>query len=619
MRRIVYPFSAVVGQERCKNALLWNLVNPRIGGVLLSGEKGTAKSTLVRAVAALTDKQVVEIPLNITEERLLGGVDFEEAIRTGKKAVEPGLLARADGQLLYVDEINLLSDYAARAVLEAAGEGQVRLEREGVSTVYPSRFVLVGSMNPEEGGLRPQLLDRFGLYVQAKGEESPLLRAEIVRRRLAFEDDPGAFAGHWAGEEEKLRAHIRSAARRLEQVEISPSAVILAAQLAEGAHCQGSRGELALMETACAIAAWYGSGTVNKEALLEAAKYALPHRMQDPAPEEKPAPPPPPEQKMPQETEKPPERPEQQKPPETKSDASDPPPDMPPQSLQEEAEAPEQTEGIGEDFDVGRWLTENCRMTIRQGSGRRSVVKTTALQGRYVRAAIRPDSPDLALDATLRAAAPYQKFREKNGLAVAITRDDLRAKVREKRTGHLIVFVVDASGSMGANRRMRAVKGAILSLLSDAYQKRDRVAMITFRKDKAQLVLGVTRSVERAARQLAALATGGKTPLYAGLEAAHDLVCAQRRREKDVLPVVVLVSDGRATAGKSRDAFGDAVAAGQALAADKIKTIIVDVEQDFVKLGLARKLGEAMGAEVVTLPQLHAGALVSAVHRAVHG
>ena len=610
---MIYPFSAVVGQERCKNALLWNLVNPRIGGVLLSGEKGTAKSTLVRAVAALTDKQVVEIPLNITEERLLGGVDFEEAIRTGKKTVEPGLLARADGQLLYVDEINLLSDAAAHSVLEAAGEGQVRLEREGVSSVYPSRFVLVGSMNPEEGGLRPQLLDRFGLFVQAKGEESPLLRAEIVRRRLAFEDDPRAFARRWAGEEEKLRQRIQSAARRMEQVEISPSAVMLAAQLAEGAHCQGSRGELALMETARAIAAWYGSGTVNKEALLEAAKYALPHRMQEPTPEERPAPPPPPEQAPPQEAETPPERAE------SRSEVEDTPSDVPPRREKEESEAPEQTEGIGEVFDVGRWLTENCRRTIRQGSGRRSVVKTTALQGRYVRAAIRPDSQDLALDATLRAAAPYQKNREKHGLAVAITRDDLRAKVREKRTGHLIVFVVDASGSMGANRRMRAVKGAILSLLSDAYQKRDRVAMITFRKDKAQLVLGVTRSVELAARQLASLATGGKTPLYAGLEAAHDLVCAQRRREKDVLPVVVLVSDGRATAGRGRDAFGDAVAAGQALAADKIKTIIVDVEQDFVKLGLAHKLGEAMGAEVVTLPQLHAGALVSAVHRAVHG
>ena len=468
-------------------------------------------------------------------------------------------------------------------------------------------------MNPEEGGLRPQLLDRFGLFVQAKGEESPLLRAEIVRRRLAFEDDPKAFARQWAGEEEKLRARIQSAARRMEQVEISPSAVLLAAQLAEGAHCQGSRGELALMETARAIAAWYGSGTVNKEALLEAAKYALPHRMQEPTPEERPAPPPPPEQAPPQEAETPPERAE------SRSEVEDTPSDVPPRREKEESEAPEQTEGIGEVFDVGRWLTENCRRTIRQGSGRRSVVKTTALQGRYVRAAIRPDSQDLALDATLRAAAPYQKNREKHGLAVAITRDDLRAKVREKRTGHLIVFVVDASGSMGANRRMRAVKGAILSLLSDAYQKRDRVAMITFRKDKAQLVLGVTRSVELAARQLATLATGGKTPLYAGLEAAHDLVCAQRRREKDVLPVVVLVSDGRATAGRGRDAFGDAVAAGQALAADKIKTIIVDVEQDFVKLGLAHKLGEAMGAEVVTLPQLHAGALVSAVHRAVHG
>ena len=619
MKRSVFPFTAVLGQERVKNALIWNFINPGIGGVLISGQKGTAKSTLVRGSAALSGRTLIDLPLNITEDRLVGAIDFEHAVKYGEKSLDRGILYYANHNILYVDEINLLSDNVTKALLEAASDGVVRVEREGISAQYPSSFILVGSMNPEESGLRPQLLDRFGLFVDTAGEESPLVRCEIVRRRIAFEDNPQAFCESYASYEEDLKKRIEQARQRLPEIEVSPNAIALAAQLAQNAFCQGSRGEIAVMETARAIAAWKGASSVNKDAILEAAKYALPHRMQQP-PQQPPEPPqeePPQEQQEenqpPQEPDSPPEPPQEEQEPRQQ------PPDVdPPAPMDSDTSAPDQVDAVGAQFEVGKWLENDRRVKIQRGSGRRSLVKTDSLQGRYVKSTMDSRSADLAFDATLRAAAPYQRSREKNGCAISITPSDFRTKVREKRTGNFIVFVVDASGSMGVNKRMSAVKGAILSLLSDAYQKRDRVAMITFRKDRADLVLGMTRSVDLAAKKLQTLATGGRTPLSAGLEAAHTLVKASLRKEKDLLPVVVLVSDGRATAGKTKKPFDDAVAAGQALTADHIKTVIIDVEQDFIKLRLAEKLGEKMEADVYKLSELQSGAIVHAVNLATH-
>ena len=621
MNRSLYPFPAVLGQEEMKNALIWNFVNPRIGGVLISGQKGTAKSTLVRASEEISGRSILELPLNTTEDRLVGAIDFEYAIRWGKKKLNPGILAQAHNQILYVDEINLLSDNLAKALLEAASDGWCQVEREGISQRCDCDFLLIGSMNPEESGLRPQLLDRFGLFVSTAGVESPLLRCEIVRRRLAFEADPQAFRARFREETLLLNEKIRQAQALLPSVTVSDAALRLAGQLAQNANCQGSRGELAIIETARAICALQGIRAVNKDAILEAAKYALPHRMQESAPPQPQEPPEPQEQEedqTPQEETEPPrqEPPEQAQPPESQepppSDAEQPP------ELPDDWEAPETCDACGDPFQVGRWLEQDFRrLTVRQGSGRRSLVKTDSLQGRYVKAALHSRNPgDIAFDSILRAAAPYQSSRDKQGMALSIRQEDLRYKIREKRTGSFIVFVVDASGSMGVGKRMSAVKGAILSLLSDAYQKRDKVALVTFRKDRADLVLGMTRSVDLAAKKLGSIATGGRTPLYAGIEMAHTLVSAAQRKEKDLLPVVVLVTDGRATAGRSKKPFLDAVEAGKALTADRIKTVVIDVEQDFIKLKLAEKLADEMDAELIRISDLHAGAIVTAVRLA---
>lgn len=631
MKRKVFPFTAVLGQERIKNALIWNFINPRIGGILISGEKGTAKSTLVRGAEYISGKKVIELPLNITEDRLIGAIDFENAVKNGTKQLDRGILYYADKNILYVDEINLLSDNITKALLEAASEKFCCVEREGISDSYSCDFILIGSMNPEESGLRPQLLDRFGLFVEAEGEENSLIRCEIIRRRIDFEKDAAAFIDKYKQEEIELAARIKKAQERLPLIEVSDHALSLAAQLAQNANCQGNRGEIAIIETAKAICAMNGSSAVNKEAITEAAKYALPHRMRELSsqqqteqsteePEKETTPPT--ENNSEENSEKDFSSQEESNTPETIDDSQinetenpENPEDFSPSD--NNIDGSEKTEAIGEQFDVGRWLDDKRKILVRKGSGRRSLVKTDSLQGRYVKSTINTaKNSDIAFDATLRAAAPYQKNRNKNGLAFAINSNDIRTKVREKRTGNFIVFVVDASGSMGVGKRMSAVKGAILSLLSDAYQKRDKVALITFRKDKADLVLGMTRSVDLAAKKLEALSTGGKTPLYAGIESAHHLIKAAMQKEKDLLPVVVLVSDGRATYGRSSDPFADAVEEGRSLAADHIKTIIIDVEQDFIKLRLAEKLAKETNADVYKISDLHAGTILSAVHTA---
>lgn len=635
MKRKVFPFSAVMGQNDIKKTLIWNYINPKIGGVLISGQKGTAKSTLVRASSTICGKEIIELPLNVTEDRLIGAIDFEKAMKYGKKALDKGILYYADDNILYVDEVNLLSENIVKALLEAASAGNVHVEREGISEEYDSRFILIGSMNPEESGLRPQLLDRFGLYVDVSAEENKLVRCEIIRRRLDFEKNPDAFWERFKQQDAEIKKRIEEARERLKKIVVSNNALKIAAELALSSNCQGSRGEIAIVETARAICAWNGNTSVTKDSLVEAAKYALPHRMRDgmpPQPEEQ-YPPEEKEQEATERNDEQKEEKEEQFPANEQEEVND--TDTSPEEKMEEEQNNDETEEektptenrlpdedkideCGEMFEVCKWLdNDNTRLKIKRGNGRRSLVKTGTFQGRYVKS-IMGEGADIAFDATIRAAAPYQKTREKNGLAFVIKKSDFRQKVREKRTGSFLVFVVDASGSMGAGKRMTAVKGAVLSLLSDAYQKRDKVAMITFRRDNAEIVLGMTRSIDLAAKKLETLATGGKTPLYAGLKAAHQLVKAAKKKEKDLMPVIILVSDGRATAGKSSKPFGDALEQARAIAADKIKSVVIDVEQDFIKLKLAEKIGEEMNADVYQLSGLHADGILSAVKQAIN-
>ena len=642
MNRLVFPFTAVLGQEKVKNALLWNIINPRIGGVLISGEKGTAKSTLVRGSVALSGAmRIVELPLNITEDRLVGSIDLKNALIHGKRELDPGVLKDADGNMLYVDEVNLLSDHIVNCLLEVAASGVNRIEREGISLSHSSRFILIGSMNPEEGKLRPQILDRFGLYVEAEGEKDLLQRMEIVRRRLDFEDDPLGFITRYGEQTRELSERLAAAIRILPKVEVTKNALLLASTLAANAYCSGHRGELCLIETAKAIAAFDGRWMLNLDDIQTAADYALPHRVQAPPPPEEPEPEEPeteePEQPEQPEAEdqQPPDHPEEDQPPEEQEDdqaqAEEEEPDITPPEIDFEPPEPEtdsdddlsqaedDVQEAGEVFVIPRWVSQPVPKNIIKGSGRRNLVRSGSNQGRYVKYRLAGDQKvtDLAFDATIRAAAAYQTIREKGNRAIAIEHDDLRIKVREKRTGNCILFVVDASASMGANRRMTEVKSAILSMLNVSYQKRDKVGLIAFRKDEAESLLGITRSVDLAQKQLETLPTGGKTPLSKGLDLAFEVIMGLRRKDPDAIPTLVLVSDGRASGYRQpgSNPFKDALQSATRIGNQNINVIVLDTENDFIRFHLCSELNEKLHGTLVTMEELKADGIVEAISR----
>lgn len=643
---------AIVGQESIKKALIWNIVNPSIGGVLISGEKGTAKSTLVRGVCnVMADIKLVEVPINVTEDRLTGNIDFEHAVKFGEKSFEGGIFQKAHGNLVYVDEVNLLSDHIVKILLETAGSGLNIVEREGISFRHLSQFTLIGSMNPEEGSLRPQFLDRFGLYVEVKGEEDLRKRAEIIRRRLEYEKNPSLFIKKWKSESEKLMLSIKRAKEDLNKVTITPNAMQLAVSIAKEGNCAGHRAEIIIIETAKAIAALDSRVILNISDIKEAAKYVLPHRVRNEENNIKDT------QNDYQDNDKEIEEDNNENEENNNNEnteekesngelgnnneqnsnsENDNSMDSQEESIdngnnsdemdsQEETTEEQETRKTQEEtidnseeiFAVSKWLSEKNKNCINKGSGKRSLVKTSSTQGRYVRYRypIKGNISDIAIDATIRAAAPYQLQREKQGRALSIEKSDIRVKVRERRTGNTIIFVVDASGSMGANKRMKAVKGAILSLLNDAYQKRDKVGMIAFRNNSAELLLGITRSVELAEKKLSNLPTGGRTPLAEGLNMAYDIVKAAKLKDKDMLPVIVLISDGKATYSSTScmEPFKAAVNAAEKISSENIKTVVINTEETFVKLNLAEKIAETMNADCFRIEDLEAQDLVTAV------
>lgn len=602
--------------EKAKEAILLTLVNPFAGGLLLSGEKGTGKSTLVRSARELVDAPWVEIPISITEDRLFGSIDTEEAIRSGHKKLLPGLIDEADQGIIYIDDVNLLRDDLLSAVLNIREAGSYRLERDGLSEERQTSFTVLAVMNPESGTLSASSLDRFGLFAEADPSYDDETRLEIIRRVLDFEKDGLAFRAKWQEETDALKKKIRDARAALSLVEVSSAMIQLAAVYTLKAHVAGHRADIYLIEAARAKAALEGRKYVLPKDLEKAAEFVLPHRMRkaeeqqaEPA-EEMP-------QEHPEESNKPQQEEEQQTPQD--NEFSHPPEAQPPQMDTEDADDSnhEQNEDNAQmsnprgqsreriddaDLHVNlppMWIEPSKDRKPKKGSGKRSLTMTDLMQGRYVRAEIpKAKTSDIAFDATLRAAAPYQKARPSNGCAVVIRKDDLRSKIREKRTGNIFLFVVDASGSMGARERMKTVKGVIFKILLDAYQKRDRVGMVAFRKNQAEVLLPVTRSVDFAQKKLASMPTGGKTPLAKGLLKAEDVLDMLYRQDANQDPVMILITDGRATSplNKGTNPVTDALEEAKRIGRRNIPVAVIDTESGFIKLGLAKKLAKAMGA-----------------------
>jgi magnesium chelatase subunit D len=639
-----YPFSAIVGQEDLKLALLVNAVSPEVGGVLVRGEKGTAKSTAVRALASLLPGiraisgcpyscdpeapnpecpagphpleasaetrpvRLVELPVGASTDRLAGTLDIEKALSEGRKAFEQGLLAAAHRGILYVDEVNLLSDHLVDLLLDVAAMGVNHVEREGVSVRHPSRFILVGTMNPEEGELRPQLLDRFGVTVEVSGSPDPADRVEVVRRRLRYEADPEEFSREWSNVDAKLAASVESARVRLPGVSLDEDILFRISALCTELGVDGLRGDLVTAKTARTLAAWDARNEVVLDDVKRAALLALSHRRRrgpfeqpgiDPEElenallEDRPDPPDGPGGGM-----SPPSTSENDR--EVSSSVRDPEPS------EARTGAGERSHAASEPFDPVRLeVTEKGK---GGPLGRRS--RVSGETGHPVADREPGENPkDVALAATVKAAAPRQRARGREGPGIEVRTCDLRQNVREGREGNLILFLVDASGSMAARKRMSAVKGAVLSLLNDAYQRRDKVALISFRGEGARILLPPTSSVALAAPRLEELPTGGRTPLAAGIEKAAEVLKREKLRDRERRPLLILLTDGRTTAGP------DPHPAAVRLRSLGATSFVVDTEEGFVRLGMAGELAEAMGARCLRLEELRADSLVELIER----
>ncbi|MBE1579319.1 putative cobaltochelatase [Amycolatopsis roodepoortensis] len=646
-----YPFTAVVGMPELRLALVLSSISPAVGGVLVRGEKGTAKSTMVRALAGLLPgvdvvdacrfscdpvepdpacpdgphaegspahrrpARLVELPVGAAEDRVIGSLNLERALADGVTDFQPGLLAAAHRGLLYVDEVNLLHDHLVDTLLDAAAMGRATVEREGVSVSHAARFVLIGTMNPEEGELRPQLLDRFGLTVEVASSRDPELRVEVVRRRLAYEADPEGFAGQYAAADAELAADIEAAQRLLPSVKLPDDALRQIAEVCASFEVDGMRADIVTARTAVAHAAWAGRTEVTTDDVRVAARLALPHRrrrnpfdapgiseeqleqaLQDAEPEG-----PGPDDDGPG-SGAPPEGGEA---PPSEGDSQEP-------SSGGKSGGDQKPVGAGEAFRARRFEVKG---TGEGAAGRRSRAITDNGRTIGVQSAGTKDGHPHLL-ATVRAAAPHQRSRGRSGAGLVVRPQDLRFARREGREGNLVLFCVDASGSMGARQRMREVKTAVLSLLLDAYQRRDKVGLVTFRASGAELALPPTISVDAAASRLDGLATGGRTPLAEGLLEAARVLRIEAVRDPLRRPLLVVVTDGRATSGadavqRARQAAG--------LLAGNVTSIVMDCESGKMRLGLAAELAEHLGAEHVPVAEVAADTLAGTVRTRISG
>ncbi|ETW26141.1 magnesium chelatase subunit D family protein [Mycobacterium gastri] len=611
-----YPFSAIVGHDHMRLALLLCAVRPEIGGVLIRGEKGTAKSTAVRGLAALLSTAtggagaaLVEMPLGATEDRVVGSLDLQRVLRDGEHAFSPGLLARAHGGVLYVDEVNLLHDHLVDILLDAAAMGRVHVERDGISHSHEARFVLIGTMNPEEGELRPQLLDRFGLTVDVQASRDVDVRVEVIRQRMAYEADPDTFAESYVEADAELARQIAAARALVDKVVLPDNELRRIAALCAAFDVDGMRADLVVARTAAAHAAWRGARTVEEQDIRVAAELALPHRRRrDPFDDHG------------LDRDQLDEALALGAPAVSGEAGSDPEPEPDPpgggQSTNNCASqpnshaAPKRPKPSAPPSKIFRTRALTVPGVGEGAPGRRSRARNAS--GSVVAAADGGDAGahGLHLFATVLSAAEHAS----GAGPLRLRLDDVRRAVREGREGNLVIFVVDASGSMAARDRMAAVSGATMSLLRDAYQRRDKVAVITFRQHEAGLLLPPTSSAHIAGRRLARFDTGGKTPLAEGLLAARELVVREKARDLARRALVVVLTDGRATSGP--DPLGRSRIAAARLAAEGVAAVIVDCETSYVRLGLAGQLARQLGAPAVRLEQLHADHLTRAVRNA---
>jgi magnesium chelatase subunit D len=659
LKRRNIPFTSIVGQDEMKFALMLNVINPKIGGVLIRGDKGTAKSTAVRSLADLQDEiaviedchfncdptkqdemcdmclqrsnegtikvsrkktPVVDLPLGATEDRVIGSLNVERAIKEGIKALEPGILAAANRGILYIDEVNLLDDHVADVLLDSAATGVNIVEREGVSVAHPSRFVLVGTMNPEEGELRPQLLDRFGLQVSVSAIDDPKMRMQIARMAEAFEANPDGFSKEYEEPQRQLMNRIENARKTLGKVTLSDDLLRVIVTACIDLGVKTHRAEIVISKTAKTIAAYEGREEVRLEDVKAAMELALSHRMRSKPFE-------PPSLKMDelersiskaQSSERTHESGQGRQ--EGAEEKLSGPQEDNRQPTKERSANNEQIQDVGDPIDVSKVNMSRRRDKVpaRNNRGRHVKALSVDCSGRYLRHTMNRGRKDIAIDATIRAAAPYQGKRS-GSCAIKIESSDIREKQRVRRTSAVVLFVVDASGSMGAMQRMQSAKGAVFSLLMQSYQKRDKVGMVAFRGEDAEVVLQPCSSVDLAFSRLRGIPTGGKTPLSAGLWKGYKILEGEKKRDAGAKTMMVLITDGRANVGLFGKIKDEIMEISDMIRRLGVTTIVIDTESvrgSFMdmKLGFCQDIAEEAAGRYYPISSLCEEALLGIVN-----
>ena len=576
--RPAYPWSAVVGQDALKRALILCAIDPGIGGVLLSGPRGVAKTTLARALAQLVEGAFVELPLGASEERVTGTLDLSAVLRDGSVSFAPGLLARAHDGVLYVDEVNLLPDGLVDLLLDAAASGQNVVERDGVSQAHPARFVLIGTMNPEEGELRPQLTDRFGLAVDAEADIPPAQRAEILRARLAFERDPQAFCASFADAQAQLLARCRQARGRLAAIALDGPALQRVTEQCYAAHVEGVRADLAMLRAARAHAAWHGRDAITPDDVDAVAELALAHRRR-------------PKDEPPRSggggSRTPPGSPRPA--PQSGGGASGraaaeaspwSEPDTPRDAADRGARAPVPVRAAPAP-SLPSWLTTGRALNseLRRRASLRRARTTPAGRGRGTHASSGP------ID-WLASFTQARSFR--------ITPSDLRHRARRAPAKQLWVIALDCSGSMLRGGALAAAKGVAHAFEREARRTGAHVALLSFRDSEAQLTLAPEVRASGRIHALEALGGGGGTPLRAALERALAVCASRKFRGTQAAKRIVLLTDGR-----SREPLS-----GLLTGRPDIALTVVDCELGRVRLGHAPALAAALGGSAIHVDSL---------------
>lgn len=612
LKGLIFPFTAIVGQENIKKALILNAINPSIGGVLIKGDKGTGKTTAVRALADLlppinvvkgcpfncdpedTDSlcdycksdeveiedkkmRVVELPLGSTEDRVVGSINIEKALKEGIKALEPGILAEANRNILYVDEINLLDDNLVDVLLDAAAYGINIVEREGVSITHPSNFILVGTMNPAEGELRPQLSDRIGLHISVSSIMDLEDRVKIMERREEFENDPQSFREKFSSIQGEVQEKIRKARQILKDVKISRDLMEIIAQICVDMGVDGHRADIAILKTAKTIAAYNNQLVVNEDHISDAALLVLGERFQKTSLDMDKI-----KQKMEQAiTELSQEKTEQSK------------KKLPPTGDKKRGmklKSKEKEEKIVEEDQLDLDVKKLLRMRGKKKKkyyGKRVDSKT--LKGRYIKSKLPKEiSGDIAIDATLRAAALAS-----NGI-IDVKSEDIRHKVRKHGAKASIALIVDISGSMFSERKANRVKGILNSLVEDINRHQDKISVVGFKGDEAQIIIPTTRRASSFQEQIDNIRVGGTTPLASGLKKGYEILKKEKLRDEYV-PMMIILTDGMPNIGIDQGPIQDALKIAGDLKEKEILTIVINFEKA-VKYGHEFNMDLALAA-----------------------